>query len=247
MIAKDAEATIGKTLSSLDMFSEVIVYINNSTDNTLDICKSYKNVTVIEGEFIGFGTTKNMATTYSTNDWIFSLDSDEVLSEEFVSNIKDIELDSSSVYQIVRSNYYKDKEVNHCWGNDTIVRLYNRKSTSFTDSKVHEKIICKDMQILPIDGVVRHFPYNSISDFIIKLDRYSSLFANDNIGKKTSSPTKAFFNAMYSFIRSYLIKRGFLDGYAGLLASVSHAVNNFYKYMKLYEVNLELHKRSNHE
>jgi hypothetical protein len=95
------------------------------------------------------------------------------------------------------------------------------------------------MKLEELNGNVKHYSYSSMSDFIIKADRYSSLFANDNVGKKSSSPTKAFFNATYSFIRTYFFKRGFLDGYAGLIIAVSHATNNFFKYMKLYEKNIE--------
>jgi len=86
---------------------------------------------------------------------------------------------------------------------------------------------------------MKHYSYMSISDFIIKLDRYSTLFANDNVGKKSSSPAKAFFNGLYSFFRTYILKRGFLDGYAGLIIAFSHFATNFYKYIKLYELNLE--------
>jgi hypothetical protein len=121
-----------------------------------------------------------------------------------------------------------------------IVRLYNKTKTSFTDKKVHEKIIVDGFTIEPINGVVKHFPYSTITDFIVKLDRYSTIFAQDNAGKKSSSPLKALFNAKFSFIKTYFFKRGFLDGYAGLVIAFSHMATNFYKYIKLYELNKEL-------
>jgi hypothetical protein len=96
------------------------------------------------------------------------------------------------------------------------------------------------MKKLPIAGNMKHYSYMSITDFIIKVDRYSTLFATDNVGRIKSSPTKAFFNALYSFFRTYILKRGFLDGYAGLVISFSHMATNFYKYIKLYEMNKKI-------
>ena len=89
---------------------------------------------------------------------------------------------------------------------------------------------------------MEHYPYSTVTDFIVKLDRYSTKFAQDNVGRKSSSPLKAFFNSQFSFLKTYFIKRGFLDGYAGLVIAFSHMATNFYKYIKLYELNKELKK-----
>lgn len=240
IIVKDAEATIKKVLDSLLDFSDVVLYSNNSTDKTDSIAKKYENVNLVQGSFIGFGPTKNIAATFAKNSWILSLDADEVLSDEFVNNLKKETLDDNYIYSILRTNYYKQTQIKHCWGNDKIVRIYNKTKTSFTDKKVHEKIIEEGLKVSSIKGNVLHYPYSSITDFIIKLDRYSTIYANDNVGKKTSSPLKASFNALFSFFKTYFIKRGFLDGYAGLVIAFSHMATNFYKYIKLYELNREL-------
>lgn len=239
LIAKDAATTIENTLISLRHFQEVILYLNDTSDNTKEIASNFSNVKVIDGEFSGFGPTKNKASQYASNDWILSLDSDEVLEDDFVENLTSLDLDQNSVYQILRVNYYKTTQVKHCWGNDIITRLYHKASTQFCDKKVHEYVIEDNKKVLMLEGLVRHYPYNSITDFIIKLDRYSTIFAQDNVGKKNSSPLKAALNAKFSFIKTYFFKRGFLDGYAGLVIAFSHMATNFYKYIKLYELNKE--------
>ncbi len=243
MIVKNAETTLGLVLDSLASFEDVVVYSNSSTDKTDEIAISYENVNLIQGEFLGFGPTKNKAATYAKNDWVLSLDADEVLSEEFVLSIIDLDLDDTTLYSILRTNYYKKTQVKHCWGNDIITRLYNKTKTSFTDKHVHEKIIDDSFKVKEISGVVKHYPYASITDFITKLDRYSTIFAKDNVGKKSSSPLKAILNAKFSFFKTYFIKRGFLDGYAGLVIAFSHMATNFYKYIKLYELNEELKRK----
>ena len=239
IIAKNAQETLGATLDSLKDFDDVVVYSNNSNDNTEIIAKSYPNVQLIQGEFLGFGPTKNAASKYAKHEWILSLDADEVLSLEFVQQLLHVSLDNANVYAIKRINFYKSTQIKHCWGDDIIVRLYNKNVTSFTNSKVHEKIVDEGLHVRTLDGDVQHFPYASISDFIVKLDRYSTIFAQDNVGKKSSSPIKAFFNGLFSFIKTYFIKKGFLDGYAGLVIAFSHMATNFYKYIKLYELNKE--------
>lgn len=240
IIVKDAENTIKNTLKSLERFAEVILYDNGSLDKTISIIKEFPNTKLIEGEFFGFGPTKNKAASYSTNNWILSLDADEVLSKEFIDNLAVLELNENVVYTILRTNYYKNTKIEYCWGNDIIVRIYNKLETSFSSSKVHEKVICENKTVIQLDGIVQHYPYSNMTDFIIKLDRYSTIFAQDNVGKKSSSPLKAILNAKFSFLKTYFLKRGFLDGYAGLIIAFSHMATNFYKYMKLYELNKEL-------
>jgi len=239
IIAKDAQDTIKNTLDSLIDFSEVVLYLNDTTDKTEKIASVFNNTKIIQGEFLGFGETKNKASTYAKNDWILSLDSDEILSKEFIANIKKIKLNIQNVYSILRINFYKQTQIKHCWGDDIIVRLYNKTKTSFTNKKVHEKIISNDFDTLQLDGIVKHYPYLNITDFIIKLDRYSTIFAQDNVGVKNSSPLKAILNGSFSFFKTYFLKRGFLDGYAGLVIAFSHFATNFYKYIKLYEENLK--------
>ena len=240
LIVKNAEATLYATLDSLQAFEDVVVYSNNSTDNTDTIAASYENVHLIHGDFIGFGPTKNRAAEFAKNDWILSLDADEVLSESFIQGLSELVLDDERLYTILRVNYYKNQQIKHCWGDDVIIRLYNRKRSSFTQKKVHEKIIKEGFTLQSLSGVVQHYPYSCVSDFVEKLERYSTIYAQDNVGKKSSSPSKAIFNALFSFFKTYILKRGFLDGSAGLLIAFSHMATNFYKYFKLYELNQEL-------
>ncbi len=240
IIASNAEAKLRECLDSLRDFSEVIVYENNSTDKTVEIAQNYKNVKLTSGAFLGFGKTKNLAASLSANEWVLSLDSDEVLDENFVNSLKKMDLKSDTVYKIYRVNFYKDSQVKHCWGDETIVRLYNKSETSFANKDVHEHVLEDRLDTKLLQGVVKHYPYNTITDFITKLDRYSTLFAQNNAGEKSSSPTKAFFNGVYSFIKTYIFKQGFLDGHVGLVIAFSHMATNFYKYMKLYELNEEL-------
>jgi len=243
ILIKNGGATISKTLDSLKAFDDIIIYDTGSTDNTHEIIKRYANVTFLQGDFLGFGITRNKAALNAKNDWVLALDCDEVLDSELVNNLKSIHLDNHTVYTLNFISYYKDIKIKHCgWNNQKISRIYNKNITNFNSNHVHENIDIDKLKTQSIDGNIHHYSYQSISEFIIKIDRYSTLFANDNVGKKYSSPFKAFYNGVYSFFKTYILKKGFLDGYSGLLISFSHMATNFYKYLKLYEMNKSIEK-----
>ena len=240
VLAKNNQKTIEKTLNALVEFDDVVVYDNGSTDDTIEIVKKFSNVNLIEGEFKGFGWTKNQAASFAKNDWILIIDSDEVIDKELLKELKEKILDNNCVYKLNFKAFYKDIQIKHCgWNNQKIKRLYNKSVTSYNSNDVHEDIITDNLKIEILRGNVEHYSYQTISEFVIKADRYSSLFAQNNVGKKSSSPAKAFFNGLYSFIKTYFFKQGFRDGYVGLIIAFSHMVTNFYKYIKLYELNNE--------
>jgi glycosyltransferase involved in cell wall biosynthesis len=243
VLAKNNEATIDKTLKSLTRFQDVVVYDNGSTDQTMDIVKKFPNIKLVEGDFKGFGWTKNKAASYAKNDWILIIDSDEVVDEELFHILKTKKLDPQTVYQLNFKAFYKDIQVKYCgWNNQKIKRLYNKTYTHYNDNDVHEDIITDNFNIKLLKGNVEHYSYQSIEQFVNKANTYSTLFAKNHAGKKSSSPTKAFFNGAYSFIKTYIFKQGFRDGYVGLVIAYSHMVTNFYKYIKLYELNKELQR-----
>jgi len=241
VLAKNNEQTIKATLESLRGFEDIVVYDNGSIDSTMQIAQEFSNVNLIQGEFKGFGWTKNKAVSFAKNDWIIIVDSDEVVDYDLLQTLKTKQLDKNTVYKLNFKAYYKNIQVKYCgWNNQKIKRVYNKTVTSYNNNDVHEDIISTNLNIELLNGNMEHYSYHSISQFILKADHYSTLFAKNNVGIKKSSPLKAILNATYSFIKTYFFKRGFLDGYVGVVISFSHAVTNFYKYIKLYELNKEL-------
>lgn len=241
VLAKNNDSTIRKTLESLETFDDVVVYDNGSIDETINIAKSFKNVNLIKGEFNGFGWTKNRAVSFTKNDWVIIIDSDEVIDKELLKTLQTQELNKNSAYILNFKAYYKNIQIKYCgWNNQKIKRVFNKTVTKYNDNDVHEDIITDGLKIKELKGNVEHYSYQTIEQFVDKANIYSTLFAKNNAGKRTSSPLKASFNALYSFFRTYILKLGFLDGYVGLIIAFSHSVTNFYKYIKLYELNKEL-------
>lgn len=237
ILTKNSAQTLGATLDSLQHFPEVIILDSGSTDSTLQIAKKYTNVKIFERPFCGFGAMHNLASSLATYDWIFSVDSDEVVTPELAKELLSLSLQSSHVYSLLRTNFFHGKKITFCsgWYPDWVVRLYNRTTTSFTSDKVHEKIQTKDLSITKLKETLYHTPYRSVDDFLSKMQHYSTLFAEQNKGRIPSSLTKAIFHSLFAFCKSYFFKRGFLGGEEGFIISFYNAEVTYYKYLKLAE------------
>jgi glycosyltransferase involved in cell wall biosynthesis len=233
ILTKNAARTLRATLESVKDFNEVLLLDNGSSDETLDIAKSYPNTIIHYSPFIGFGPLHNLASSLAKNDWIFSLDSDEVMSDALVAHLRSISLDTDLIYEVERKNLFNEKWIRGCgWSPDKKVRLFNRKRTQFTLDLVHEKVMEKGLSIKPLKGAIFHYSYLTISDFLIKMEHYSTLYSDSHKEKK-SSLTKAIFMGLFTFFKSYIIKQGFLDGKEGFIISLYNSQTSYYKYLKI--------------
>jgi len=233
IIVKNGAKTITKALDSLKEFQEVIIYDNGSTDNTIKIAQSYSNVKLIKGDFLGFGETKNLATTYANNDWILSLDSDEIITPKLLQELQNITLDQNYAYEIKRDNYFFDKEIKYSgWGKDYLIRLYNRKNCKFNQNIVHEFIICnKDIKIQRLINSFKHNAVQDLNQFLFKVAKYSDLASKD---KKTCFFLVVILKSFFTFFKTYFIQLGFLDGWRGFVISISNFNGKFFRYTKRY-------------
>lgn len=237
ILTKNASKTLLQLLEAIELINVVLID-TGSTDNTLELAKKFSNVQVFSLDFSGFGPLKNKGAEFAKDDWILSLDADELPSIDLITFLSNTNLDPNTVYSFPFHNYYKDKRIYGCgWNPESHVRLYNKKTTSFCNSLVHEKIIDTNLnaQILPYP--IKHFSYLCIDDFLRKLSHYTTLFAEQNHLKKKSSFTKAFFHGIFAFFKSYILKRGFIDGKEGIIISWYNGSTAFLKYLKLAEKN----------
>lgn len=236
ILTKNSQKSLQKTLDSLKQFKEIILLDSGSSDDTLKIAKSYPSVKVFTSPFLGFGPMHNYAAKLAESDWIFSIDSDEVLTPELSHEILSLQLNPEHLYSIQRHNYYNGKKMKWCggWHPDWVTRLYHRKKTRFTEDLVHEKVNPKDLTIIALKHPLLHTPYLEIGDFLDKMQHYSTLFAEQNV-TKDSSLLHAFLHSWGAFLKSYIFKRGFLGGSEGLIISMYNAHTAFYKYLKLAE------------
>lgn len=236
----NSERSIEATLESLYSFQDIVVLDSGSTDKTILIAKKFPSVRVYQHPFIGFGPMHNRASSLAKYDWVLSLDSDEVLTEELSAEIDSLPLSSDTVYSIARKNVYKGQHIRGCgWWPDRVYRLYNRTKTGFSDALVHEKILTDNMNCVDLQKPLIHTPFTNVAQFIGKIQSYSELYATQQMGKKWPSHLSPYLHGIMAFFRSYIVKYGFIDGWKGLEISLYNALQAIYKYLKLIEKNQE--------
>jgi len=237
-LAKNSEATIAKALHSVQEFPEVIVLDNGSIDQTIPMAHSFPNVRVIHTVFKGFGPLRNEAVSHASNDWILALDTDEEISPKLLEEIRGLELSPGTVYSMPRKNYYNGKHIKGCgWHPDRVIRLYNRQATKYSDADVHESVIASHLEVRQLKAPIVHVPFRTTTEFLAKMQHYSTLYAKQHAETKRSCITKALTHSFFAFCRSYFLQRGFLLGAEGFIISLYNSNTVFYKYVKLWEEN----------
>jgi glycosyltransferase involved in cell wall biosynthesis len=241
---KNGARYLARCLNALAKFDDVVVLDNFSTDDTCEIVNSpkYTNVRLFRGEFCGMGRVRNQVASYAKHDWILCVDCDEILHPKLVAELLKMQQNKkfidNSIYKIRRHNYYDNFCVDGAsWGNEQILRLYNRRQTKFMENEVHDSFIMNGMTIRQINvGFMYHFPYDNVAQLIDKMQFYSTLYARQHYLKKRPKLYNIPFRALMMFIKCYILKRGFMYGYEGLTISCYNAMGVFSKYIKLYEL-----------
>jgi glycosyltransferase involved in cell wall biosynthesis len=234
IITYNEELFIGKCLSSLEGIADEIVVVDSfSTDGTEEICKKY-NTKFIKHEFEGYRDQKNHALQYATYKNIISLDADEALSDklrESILAIKDNwEYDG---YFFNRRSNYCGTWINHSqWYPDRQLRLFFADHGKWGELNLHEKFMMSNgAKVGRLKGDLLHWPFSSIQDHLDKMNKYSRIGAEEfyKAGRKSNLFTP-YIHFIWGFIRSYIIKGGFLDGRSGYLICSTYAKSAFKKY-----------------
>jgi glycosyltransferase involved in cell wall biosynthesis len=236
ILTKNSQKHLAAVLEALQGFDDVVIADTGSTDHTLKIAQQFPNVTVHSLPFEGFGPTHNAASALAKHDWIFSIDSDEILSPELQHELLNLtNLQNNQVYSVSRKNMYKGRHIKGCgWDPDRVIRLYNRNKTSFSHDLVHERVLSNDCTIIELAHPLIHLPFDKISDFLRKTEIYSDLYAQQRPTAKASL-FKAVGHALFAFIKSYFFQRGWLLGAEGFEISWYNMNCAFYKYAKVRE------------
>jgi glycosyltransferase involved in cell wall biosynthesis len=244
LIAYNEERNIEEALQSLSWADEIVVVDSGSKDATLDICRRFTD-RILHRDWTGYVDQKNFAVEQAKNDWIFSLDADERPSPELCAEIRELSGKGffQSGYKIPRVAFFMGRWIRHGdWCPDYQLRLFDRRHGKWKGGRVHESVKMAEKPGL-LKGEIYHFTYRRLSDYLGRLETYSSLAALDYRQQgKSFVPLKLVGNPIAAFIKSYLLKRGFLDGMPGFAVAVMGAVSVFFKYAKLYELKLKAHE-----
>jgi glycosyltransferase involved in cell wall biosynthesis len=212
-----------------------VVVDSGSTDRTREIAAKYAD-TVIVQPFLGYVGQSNFAVTKASHDWILSLDCDErlspVLREELLREKE--QLGRSVGYEMPRRTYYVDRFLDHCWYPDRRIRLFDRRHGQWVGPEPHSSVLISAGQVVRLRGDILHYSFDSVSDHLDTIDRFTETAARGMYAEgRRASVFTPLLRGGAAFFKTYLLKRGFLDGFGGLVASVLSAAGVFTKYAKL--------------
>ena len=190
--------------------------------------------------FNGFGDLRNQAITHCNGDWIFSLDSDERCTIEAKNEILSlIEIGEYEIYKVPRRNFFMGRWIKYSgwYPNFRQPQLFKSGKMSYKNESVHEGYIShSNKKIGFMKNHIWQIAFKDFEEVIHKANRYSTLgvikLENKN---KTGSVFKAFLHGIWSFLKHYIFKLGFLDGGAGFVIAFGNFEGTFYRYIKLTE------------
>jgi len=236
IISFNEEDKIEDCLKSLQGVADEIVIVDSlSTDRTKELAAKYTDK-IYDQEFLGHVEQKNLAVGKASHDWIISLDCDERLTPELRSSILKIkdDLEQADAYRMARKTFYVYRWLNHCWYPDYKIRLFNKNTAEWGGVNPHDRVEVQHDNIVTLDGDILHYSFDSLSEHIQTLDLFTEIGAREIIKRdKAVTIISPWTHGLWTFIRLYIFKRGFLDGYAGLVVSVLSGMHAFVKYNKV--------------
>lgn len=247
IITKNEERNIVRCLESLQgVADEIVVVDSGSTDRTEELCRGFE-LRFENHEWEGYSEQKNYANSLASNDWILSIDADEVLSEELrqsLHKLKQTQVSDNQVFAVNRLTNYCGNWIHHCgWYPDRKIRLFNRTKKQWTGT-IHEILAdtAEPTVTQVLSGDLHHYSYHTVEDHIRQADKFTTLTAQEAFNKgKKAGIAAIIFRPRWKFCRDYIFKGGFLDGYAGYQVCKISAFATFLKYSKLRM----LHKNNN--
>lgn len=239
IITYNEEKIIEQCLKKLFWADEIIIVDSKSTDNTLAICEKY-GAKVFLKDFENYGNQKQFALNKTNNNWVLSLDADEILSDELCQEIQSLDLYKNDFqgYFIPRTHVFLNKIFHSGSENKKyILRFFNKNKGSFIENIVHETIVVNG-KLGKLNNEMLHFTDFDIGNAVQKQTKYSLLGGEFLFGKnKKATIFKVVVKFPYEFIRVYFFQRNFLNGYEGFLWSMLASYSSFIKYAKLFELN----------
>lgn len=229
---KKIEACIESLLPVVD---EIVVVDSLSNDRTVELAGKYTDK-IFHQKFLGHVEQKNLAVSRASYDWILSLDCDERLTAQLQRSILALKerLHEHDAYRMARKTFYVYRWLNHCWYPDRKVRLFNRQTARWGGVNPHDRVEVNGDDIRLLAGDIEHYSFDSISAHLKTIDNFTEIGAREILKKnKRVSLWSPLTHASWTFIRIYLLRRGFLDGFAGLVVSLLSFMHAFVKYSKV--------------
>jgi glycosyltransferase involved in cell wall biosynthesis len=242
VVCFNEEQNIGACLESLRWCDEIVVVDSFSTDGTVEICRQYTD-RLIQRPWAGYRDQKAFAHSQATKEWVILVDSDERVTPQLRAEIEQaLARDGAGYagYAVPRLVYFFKRWWRRGgWYPDYDVRLFRRDRATWGGADPHEKIIVAG-KVRRLTHPLEHFSYRNIEDHMQRINRFTTISGGE-LRKENQRfrLSDALLRPAFRFFRFYILKRGFLEGFAGFYVAVTAAVYVFLKYAKLWEIELE--------
>lgn len=238
IITYNEERNIARCLTSLQgLVDEIVVVDSFSNDHTVEICREF-GARIIQNPFSGHIQQKNFALDQAKNDYVLSLDADEEVSASLAKSILQVKNNPQAQgYSMNRLSNYCGKWIHHgSWYPDRKLRLFDRRVVRWGGENPHDKAIpASGARVEHLSGDIHHYSYYTLDEHIRKLDYFSGIAAQSLFQKgRSAGLVKIVFRPGLAFVRDYVLRGGFLDGYEGFLIARLTAWYTFQKYVKLH-------------
>lgn len=249
IIAKDEADVIAAAVRSVvEWADEVLVVDSGSTDGTQAIAEA-SGAKVIFHEWQGFGQQKSFSEKQCRNDWLLNIDADEAVTPELAEEINALFSSSAPAaaayamrWQLV---FGREQKPRPFAAGGWVTRLYNRRLAGFRDHSIHDSVITEG-KVVKLSRVLTHRNYRSYSHWQKKMEKYSTMQAEDMFRKgRNPSVFRFIFEAPLAFIKNYIFRRYFMYGLDGYLLSWLYAHAKLARLMKLREIRIERSEYNN--
>ncbi len=235
VITRNEAANIAACLESIAFCDERIVVDSDSQDDTVTIATA-AGAKVVTHSWPGFGAQKNFALSLAQGEWVLSIDADERVSQSLAREITaTIDTADADAYEIARLSTFLGRPMRHSgWFPDYVLRLFRREKARFSDDLVHERVVCGG-RVKRLAGTLDHHPVRRLEDAIARVDSYSTIGAQTLAASdRRVSFASGLAHGIWSFLRAYIWRLGFLDGREGFLLAIANAEGTYYRYMKAW-------------
>ncbi|MEP6717087.1 MAG: glycosyltransferase family 2 protein [Terriglobia bacterium] len=234
IVALNEELNIARAIESIRCVDEILVIDSGSSDGTREVAARLGARVIVE-PWRGYAAQKNFASECALHPWILSLDADEAVSEELEAEVLELRRSGPQVnaYSMPRMAQYLGRWIRHSgWYPDRKVRLFERAHGQWVGRFVHESVRVAGTTGA-LKGNLLHFTCDSLSAHMASVDRYTTLAAQELRADGTRVGVRRIaFDPAWTFVRTYLIQRGFLDGSQGFAIAWMAALYTFLKYAK---------------
>lgn len=237
IITLNEEERLRACLEGVAWVDEIVVVDAGSSDKTAEIAREFTD-RVLFHAWEGYAAQKNYALTQCGHPWLLSLDADELVSPELRAEIEAVlEHDGpADGYEIPRKNFFLGRFIRHgTWYPDYQLRLFRRGRGAFQPASVHESVRV-DGRTTRLRAPLIHQSYRSIEEFVARANRYSTLAAEELAARGQGGRWgDLLLRPAWRFFSMYLLHRGFLDGWRGLLLAALYAHYVFLRAAKARE------------